>query len=71
MPKNGRLFYGGEEGQVKELLFQDYSNSVLSVLMQETKRLGKVNHEQESLVSQLLPAFFKPAKCAIVKLEID
>jgi hypothetical protein len=45
MPKNGRLFYGGEEGQVKELLFQDYSNSVLSVLMQETKRLGKVNHE--------------------------
>jgi hypothetical protein len=45
MPKNGRLFYGGEEGQVKELLFQDFSNSVLSVLMQETKRLGKVNHE--------------------------
>jgi len=71
MPKNGRLFYGGEEGQVKELLFQDYSDSVLSVMMQEKKRLGKVNHEQESFVSQLLPAFFKPAKCEIVKLEID
>jgi hypothetical protein len=58
MPKNGRLFYGGDEGQVKELLFMDYSNSFLSVLMQEPKRLAKVNHEKSSLVSKIIPSFF-------------
>jgi hypothetical protein len=71
MPKNGRLFYGGEEGQLKEILFQDHSDSVFSALMHNPKKLKKVNHERESLGFQLLPAFFKSPKCTIVKLEID
>jgi len=41
MPKNGRLFYGGDEGQVKELLFQENSNLFLG----PRKGLKKVNHE--------------------------
>ena len=41
MPKNGRLFYGGDEGQVKELLFRENSNLFLG----PTKRLTNVNHE--------------------------
>lgn len=41
--KNGRVFYGGSSGQVKELLFEDLANSILGMVSFETKKLVKVN----------------------------
>jgi hypothetical protein len=44
MSKNGRFFYGSDDGKVKELLFKDYSNSVLKIFKADNKSINKIDH---------------------------
>ena len=68
--KTGRLFYGGNEGQVKELLFQDFSKSMRQIVMSEPRKLLSKNHEPDGWITKILP-FFGPDKFQISALEID
>lgn len=56
MPKNGRFFYGSDDGIVKELVFNEFSKSVFKLFMTETKSITKVEHSSKSLLS-IIPFF--------------
>ena len=42
--KNGRVFYGGSEGHVKELVFEDLTQTWTQLLVHKTKRMLTTDH---------------------------
>jgi hypothetical protein len=45
LQKSGRVFYGGEQGHVKELIFEDLNKSWLKKLFEsETKKITSIDH---------------------------
>lgn len=58
--KNGRVFYGGSSGHVHELKYDESAQlSILKLLQGEKRKLKKNDHQNESIISKLIPSFFK------------
>lgn len=70
--KNGRVFYGGGDGHVNELKFEDNSLNLLSIFANSKKRVKKNDLQEESILARLIPSFLKfSEKKQIVDIKID
>eukprot|EP00347_Sterkiella_histriomuscorum_P003419 403364365 len=58
--KNGRIFYGGQDGHINELnLKQNTFDSFISIVNPNRKRLKKNDLQKDNIISRLIPNFFK------------
>ena len=61
LEKTGRVFYDGTTGNVSEIVFKDYKNTFSGLFIKEfdKRKLEKLDHQNENIISKILPYAMK------------
>ena len=71
--KTGRVFYDGTDGNITEIEFKNYADSLLGILMRgDRRKMEKLDHQPENMISKMLPSFLKMRyNKEVIELKID